>query len=268
VSAVLRPAALTRPGSAELVAQQLRRPGPEGFADACHVATSGNPFLLRELLRALAPDGAADEQLTAVRVERIAPETISRATLARLRRIGPDAGALARAVAVLGKGAELRDAAALAGLDTIAAIASREELPPRCRRRRLDIGKLSSYSFAQDMRRKPNTLLALEASILETGLEIGEFHGYALARHLQEREAARRLTAHGTLYKALGRMETAGLLASRWESDAAAAAGRPRRRLYEVTGAGARALAAWQATAATAVSARPARGGLAAGGAA
>jgi len=58
----------------------------------------------------------------------------------------------------------------------------------------------------------------------------------------QEREAARRLTAHGTLYKALGRMQTAGLLASRWESaDSAADDGRPRRRLYEVTGAGAQA---------------------------
>ena len=93
------------------------------------------------------------------------------------------------------------------------------------------------------MRRKADTLLPLEASILTAGLELGEFHGYALARALQEREAARRLTAHGTLYKALGRMQTAGLLASRWENaDSAADDGRPRRRLYEVTGAGAQAL--------------------------
>ena len=56
------------------------------------------------------------------------------------------------------------------------------------------------------------------------------------------------LTAHGTLYKALGRLEKAGLLESEWE-DAAAAEdeGRPRRRLYSVTGAGALALAAHRA---------------------
>jgi PadR family transcriptional regulator, regulatory protein PadR len=43
-------------------------------------------------------------------------------------------------------------------------------------------------------------------------------------------------------------MEAAGLLTSSWEDpDLAAADGRPRRRLYQVTGAGERALAAWQA---------------------
>jgi DNA-binding PadR family transcriptional regulator len=116
------------------------------------------------------------------------------------------------------------------------------------------------------VRRKANTLLPLEVSILAAGLDLGEFHGYSLARGLQAREAARRLTAHGTLYKALGRMEAAGLLASRWESaEIAAADGRPRRRLYEVTGAGARALAANDVGAAVATT--RGRPGLALGGA-
>jgi PadR family transcriptional regulator PadR len=118
------------------------------------------------------------------------------------------------------------------------------------------------------MRRKADTLLPLEASILAAGLELGEFHGYSLARGLREREAARRLTAHGTLYKALARMEKLGLLASRWEdADSAAADGRPRRRLYEVTGAGARAVAACDAAGATVAAAGRPRG-LATGGAA
>ena len=47
----------------------------------------------------------------------------------------------------------------------------------------------------------------------------------------------RSLTAHGTLYKALARLEDLGLLTSRWE-DVAATEGRPRRRLYELTGHG------------------------------
>ena len=54
---------------------------------------------------------------------------------------------------------------------------------------------------------------------------------------MREQRGSRALTAHGTLYKALGRLEERGLLTSAWE-DAAAAEGRPRRRLYELTGRG------------------------------
>ncbi|HEX8156554.1 MAG TPA: helix-turn-helix transcriptional regulator [Solirubrobacteraceae bacterium] len=120
------------------------------------------------------------------------------------------------------------------------------------------------------MRRKADTLLPLEASILLAGLQLGEFHGYSLARTIQEHANARRLTAHGTLYKALGRMQTAGLLTSRWEdADSAVADGRPRRRLYTVTGAGALALAAWEAdNPQGAIRAAAASPGLALGGAA
>lgn len=99
-------------------------------------------------------------------------------------------------------------------------------------------------------RRKAGTLIALEVDILEAGLDlrrdaVDEFHGFELARHIAEGEPGRRLTAHGTLYKALGRLEAGGLLASTWEDpDLAVEAGRPRRRLYHVTGQGERALAA------------------------
>ncbi len=55
-----------------------------------------------------------------------------------------------------------------------------------------------------------------------------------------DHRSSRSLTAHGTLYKALARLEKFGLLTSRWE-DAAAAQGRPRRRLYELTRQGASA---------------------------
>ena len=69
-----------------------------------------------------------------------------------------------------------------------------------------------------------------------------EFHGYGVAKELRDREGARRLTAHGTLYRALDRLEQAGLLASRWEDPFVAAdEGRPRRRLYRLTAAGERA---------------------------
>ena len=94
-------------------------------------------------------------------------------------------------------------------------------------------------------RRKPGTLLPLEAEILEAALALrsaGEagFHGFGLAQTLREGSGSRSLTGHGTLYKALGRLEDRGLLSSRWE-DPAGAEGRPRRRLYELTGQGASA---------------------------
>jgi DNA-binding PadR family transcriptional regulator len=93
-------------------------------------------------------------------------------------------------------------------------------------------------------RRKPGTLLPLETEILGAALSLrrtgeGSFHGFGLAHAMREQRGSRALTGHGTLYKALGRLEEFGLLASRWE-DAAAVEGRPRRRLYELTGEGVR----------------------------
>jgi PadR family transcriptional regulator, regulatory protein PadR len=102
------------------------------------------------------------------------------------------------------------------------------------------------------MRRRPGTLLPIEVDILEAGLELRQaggprFHGFQLAKQIANHAGPRPLTAHGTLYKALQRLEEAGLLTSQWEDPTIAAAeGRPRRRLYEVTGAGERALASWQ----------------------
>lgn len=98
------------------------------------------------------------------------------------------------------------------------------------------------------MRRKPGTLLPLEINILRTAVELHahgteRFHGYLLASALKEREAAKLLTAHGTLYKALGRLAERGLLANEWEDPAIAAAEeRPRRRLYRITALGETAL--------------------------
>ena len=91
-------------------------------------------------------------------------------------------------------------------------------------------------------RRKPGTLLPLETEILQVALSLlraghATFHGFGLAQIMRERSGSRSLTAHGTLYKALGRLEEFNLLTSRWE-DAPAVDGRPRRRLYELTSQG------------------------------
>ncbi len=118
---VLRPDVLGEQATIALIERSLASASCPEFARACRVATAGNPFLLQELLRALHADGIAPARESCARVAQIAPDTISRAILARLRRLGAPATELAFAIAVLGRSAELRHAAALAGLEPEAA---------------------------------------------------------------------------------------------------------------------------------------------------
>jgi PadR family transcriptional regulator, regulatory protein PadR len=92
------------------------------------------------------------------------------------------------------------------------------------------------------VRRKPGALVPLEVSILVIAAARSEpFHGFELAKALADGTGARSLTSHGTLYKALGRLVEGGMLEDEWEDpDIALREGRPRRRLYRITGAGAR----------------------------
>lgn len=98
------------------------------------------------------------------------------------------------------------------------------------------------------MRRKPGSLLPIELAILEAAIRLrmegaARFHGFLIAKEIKERQEARLLTAHGTLYKALDRLQRLGMLESQWEDPIVAAqADRPRRRLYWVTAAGEAAL--------------------------
>jgi DNA-binding PadR family transcriptional regulator len=105
------------------------------------------------------------------------------------------------------------------------------------------------------MRRKPNRLIPLEeaicvcAAVLRAdGIE--EFHGYQLAKQMADASDRRLLTAYGTLYRALGRLEAMGLLTSRREDpEIAAREQRPGRRLYTLTAAGEEAASAVDAAA-------------------
>jgi DNA-binding PadR family transcriptional regulator len=65
-----------------------------------------------------------------------------------------------------------------------------------------------------------------------------EFHGYEMAKRLGDVADRKLLTAYGTLYRALGRLEEMGLLRSRREDpQIAARENRPGRRLYTLTAA-------------------------------
>src|SRR5918992_4387694 len=113
---VLRPAPLTDSAVAQLVASELGDGPDPSFCHACREATGGNPFLLRELLLELATDDVAPDAAHVPLVRQLAPPAVTRAVLLRLARLGDDATALARAVAVLGDGTPLRRAGILAAL--------------------------------------------------------------------------------------------------------------------------------------------------------
>jgi hypothetical protein len=117
-------------------------------------------------------------------------------------------------------------------------------------------------AYTLGVRRKPGAVLPLELAILSAAVEFARrstrFHGFGLAKHIQDADASK-LTAYGTLYRALSRMEKAGWLTSEWEDPSACEAeGRPRRRLYEVTAAGRAALAG--ATDQSTIAPRPGQG--------
>jgi DNA-binding CsgD family transcriptional regulator len=103
------------------------RTDPE-LVEACVEVTGGNPFYLRELLLALGEDPAASAADLTRRARALAPDAVTRSLRVRVGRLGSDAAALARAVAILGPDAPLRRAAALAGLSIAAASAAANAL--------------------------------------------------------------------------------------------------------------------------------------------
>jgi DNA-binding SARP family transcriptional activator len=107
----VRPTPLTAEGVTDLVRQALGEAAHETFAAACHRATSGNPLLLRQLLRALRSGGVRPHAEQAATITDIGSRAVSQLVLARVAQLPDRATAVARAVAVLGDGAALRDVA-------------------------------------------------------------------------------------------------------------------------------------------------------------
>ncbi len=107
---------LGRQAVAELIGHVLGPDVDPGLAEVCRDATAGNPFFVQELLRALAeePDLSSDRLLA--RARSLIPDAVSRSLRVRVGRLGADAAALARTVAVLGDDVPLRHAAVLSGL--------------------------------------------------------------------------------------------------------------------------------------------------------
>jgi DNA-binding CsgD family transcriptional regulator len=147
----------------------------EQFVAACHAVSGGNPFLVRELAGELHADGVEPDEAAASRVADLGPRPVARAVALRVARLGPAAGELARAAAILGDGAALRHAATLAGVGLADAAAAADGLA--------GIGVF-----------EPGTPLRFVHSIVRTAVhdDIPE-----AVRGLRHAEAARLLAAEG-----------------------------------------------------------------------
>ena len=112
---VLRPAPLSAQAAGTLVRERLGE-GAESFVSACHRMTSGNPLLLRQLLRALEDEGIPPDVSHVDTVRAVGSRAVAALVTLRLRRMSTAVTAAARAVAVLGEAAGLPTVAALAQL--------------------------------------------------------------------------------------------------------------------------------------------------------
>lgn len=113
----LEPRPLSPAAVADLVSTELANDADEDFCRACHAATGGNPFFVRELLLELGRHDVQPTSEGARLVRKIAPAPARRAVVSRVDRLSQDAAKLVKGLAVIGDPAELRQAAALVGLD-------------------------------------------------------------------------------------------------------------------------------------------------------
>jgi hypothetical protein len=113
---LLRPSPLSRAAVGALIAAELPGEPHARFVQSCLEVTGGNPFLLGELLNEAAARGLAPTAAAAAEVGSIVPRGVANAVLLRVARLGPPAAAVARTLSVLGDGAQVGDAARLAGL--------------------------------------------------------------------------------------------------------------------------------------------------------
>jgi DNA-binding CsgD family transcriptional regulator len=112
---VLRPSLLSQTAVSEIVRDLCGGDAEDEFCTAVYGASGGNPFYLQELMRALERAGqpTAEGNVSTL----LGGGEVAQHVLARVRRLDPQALALAQALAVLGDGCELHHAAVIARID-------------------------------------------------------------------------------------------------------------------------------------------------------
>ncbi|HLX89986.1 MAG TPA: AAA family ATPase, partial [Acidimicrobiales bacterium] len=194
----LRPLSLE--ATAQLVSDDFGGEASESFCAACHEVTGGNPFFVHELLRALLEDEVPPDDASCALVASQRPAAVRRALLVRLARLGEGPRALAKAVAVLGPGTELRHAAQLSGLDVEIAGQSADRLAEV---ELLAAGRPLSFVH-------PIVAGAVEADLSSS--ERARFHAHAADILAQDGVPAERIAAHLLHTEPVGRDATVDTL--------------------------------------------------------
>ena len=116
-SAVIQPPLLSEAAVARVLHGALGDAVTPVLAQTIHRASGGNPLYLHELVRLLEDRAAIAPILGGEMLPVVVHEGVAAQVLARARRVDPDALRLAQALAVLGDGTNIRDGAALAGIE-------------------------------------------------------------------------------------------------------------------------------------------------------
>ena len=174
---------LSEQAVAELLRLGLGAEVEPAFASVCHELTGGVPFLVHELVRAIAEEQIHPTAAASSRVARLAPRAVSQSVVLRLGRLPIGARKLARATAVLGE-ADLRLAAGLAEVNPDTAAVAADELA--------DAGILEEGRPLRFIH--PIVRAAVEAD-LSPG-QRAALHGAAARRLAQDGGSADRIAAH------------------------------------------------------------------------
>ncbi len=110
--------------SASIVRERLGIEVDDDVSRACHSASGGNPLLLKMIADAISIDSAPSVQ----RVEELGGAALAPHVAARLADLSEPCRQLAEAAAVLGARASIADAAAVAGIDSLAAADAADRL--------------------------------------------------------------------------------------------------------------------------------------------
>lgn len=229
-TSTLHPGPLSDAGTSVLLQDMFGAAVDDRFAAACYEVSDGNPLLLNALARSLlaarvTPDAAA---IAAVR-ER-APAIVGTFVLPLLRHLPRESAGVARALAVLGGGAELRHLAAVAGLNPIVTARAIDELVAAdlaTREPRLDfVHALVAQAVADNMSAAERQMSAAERQLAHRTaaheLAADGLPAEAVAAHLfpipplrdpwivdRLREAAREALAKGAPHPAVAYLERA-----------------------------------------------------------
>jgi len=125
---VLHPVPLRGPAVEALVTQVLSTEPDQAFVAALEHASGGNPLFLRAMLDEASRTRLAPTATNAAGLAELGSDAVSRGINVRLARLSIAARQLAQAASILGDGTELRIAAALADLETAAALTASTDL--------------------------------------------------------------------------------------------------------------------------------------------